>query len=140
MHRRIRSACLRYEQTEHVLTAGVVNESLNGNQGTAWRKRSIGRANEMHFLFEIPVMEDHTHRDDVCFGQRIFEEIPTSGSDAIAQPGCCDVLSRDRFNGRQIKGSAAQMRMLLCEFYREQAGSPPTSHTVLNFAVWIRRT
>jgi len=29
----------------------------------------------MHFLLEIPVLEDHAHRDDVSFRQGIFKEI-----------------------------------------------------------------
>jgi hypothetical protein len=107
---------------KQVLTAGIVNQGFNGNERAAGRKGIVSRADEMHLFFEIPVMQDHAHRDDVGFGQWIFEEITGSGTDAIAESGGCDVPLCDRLYGWQIKGGAAKMRMFLCDFNTEQAG------------------
>ncbi len=52
---------------------------------------------------KLKVVEDHAHRDDVGFGQWVFEEITGDGADAVAQPGCRDVSLRDRLHRRKIE-------------------------------------
>jgi hypothetical protein len=56
-----------HEQTEDVLATSIVNQGFNGNERPAGRKSVVRQADEMHFLFEIPVVENHAHRDDVGF-------------------------------------------------------------------------
>ncbi len=55
-------------------------------------------------------------------GSGSLKKSPRGRADAVAQPGGRDVLSRDRFYGRQIEGNALKMRMLLGDFDAKQAG------------------
>src|SRR4051794_19892980 len=109
----------RHEQAKNILAARIVNQGFDNNECTARRQGVVSRADEMHLLFKIPVVEYHAHRDDVGFGQRIFEEIATSGADAITEPGRCNVSFRDRLYRWQVERNARKMRMLPRNFNTE---------------------
>src|SRR6185295_9983038 len=64
-----------HEQPLHILAPRVVDERFDGHQRAAGWQGIVGCANEMHLLLQIPVVENHTHRDDVGLGQRVFAEI-----------------------------------------------------------------
>ena len=108
-----------HEQAENILAPLIVDKIFDGHESAAGWQRTVSGADEAHFLFEIPVVEDHSHRDDVGFGQRIFEEIATSGADAITEPGRCNVSLRDRLYRRQVERNARKMRMLPRNFNTE---------------------
>ena len=50
------------------------------------RQGVVGAADEVHLLLQIPIVENHPHRDEVRLGQRVFEEIAGGCVDAIARP------------------------------------------------------
>ena len=106
----------RHQQALDVLAAGVVNQRFDGHQRTAGRQSVVGRADEVHLLLQIPVVQNHAHRDDVGLRQRVFEEITGRGADAILQSGGGDVFVRDRLDWRQIEADALEMRMFLRDF------------------------
>src|SRR5215510_12573900 len=54
-----------HQKAKDVLAACIVNEGFDGNKSAAGRKSVVSQADEMHFLFKIPVVEDHAHGDDV---------------------------------------------------------------------------
>ena len=112
----------RHQQALDVLAAGVVNQRFDGHQRAAGRQGVVGRADEVHLLLQIPVVQNHAHRDDVGLGQRVFEEIAGRRADAILQPGGGDVFLRDRLDRRQIEADALEMRMSLRDFDAKQAG------------------
>ena len=114
----------RHEQTENVFSARVVNQGFYRDQRTARRQRIVGRADQVHLLLQIPIVENHAHGDQVRFRQRVLKEIAGGCADAIAQPGGRDVPARDRFYRRQIEGNAPQIRICPGDFYAKQAGSP----------------
>ena len=112
----------RHQQALDVLAPGVVDERFDGHERAAGRQRVVGGADEVHLLLQIPVVQNHAHRDDVGLGQRVFEKIAGRGADAVAQAGGGDVLLRDRLDRRQIEADAFEMRMSLRHFDAEQAG------------------
>ena len=114
----------RPEQTKDVLAPGIVNKGFNRDQRAAGWKSVVSRADEKPLLFEIPVVEDHAHRDDVGFGQGISEEVTGSRADAVAEPCGRDVFLRDRLHRRQVEGSATKIRMSFRDFNRKQASRP----------------
>ena len=112
----------RHQQALDVLAAGVVDERFDGHERAAGRQGVVGRADEVHLLLQIPVVQNHAHRDDVGLGQRVFEEITGRRADAVLQAGGGDVFFRDGFDGRQIEADALEMRMFLRDFNAQQAG------------------
>ena len=106
----------RQEQTKGILAAGIINEGFDHNESAAGREGVVGRADEVHLLLQIPVVQNHAHRDDVGLRQRIFEEITGRGADAILQSGGRDVSLRDRLHWRQIEADALEMRVFLRDF------------------------
>src|SRR5438045_1490747 len=112
----------RHEQTEDVLSAGIVNQGFDGNQRAARRQGIVGRADKVHLLFQVPVVKDHAHRYELRLGQRILKKIARGCTDAVTEPGDRDVFARNWLHGRQIEGSAVKMRMSLRGFNAEQAG------------------
>ena len=111
----------RHQQAVDILAPRVVDQGLDGDQRAARRQSVIGRADQVHLLLQIPVVQNHAHRDDVGLGQRVFEEIAGGSADAIAQSGGGDVFSRDGFDRRQIEADALEMRMFLRDFNAQQA-------------------
>ena len=69
----------------------------------AGRQRIVGGADELHLLLEVPIVEDHAHRDDVRLGQRIMKKSPDAVPTRSVKPAGGNVLSRDGFDGRQIE-------------------------------------
>ena len=101
----------RHEQAEDILPPRVVDQRLDRDQRAADGQRIVSGADELFLFLQIPVVEDHPHRDQVGFRQRVLEKVAARGGDALAQSGGGDVLLRDRLHGREIKGRAAEMRM-----------------------------
>ena len=54
-------------------------------------------------------MEDHAHRDDVGFWQRVGEEVAAGGGHPVGGAGCLDGRFGDRFHDGQVKAGAAQV-------------------------------
>src|ERR1700688_4807991 len=52
----------RHEQSEKIFAAGVVNQGLNSDQGAARRQGVVSCADQVHLLFQVPVVENHSHR------------------------------------------------------------------------------
>jgi len=75
----------RHQKALDVLAARIVNQSFDGYECAAGRERIVGRADEVHFLFQIPVVKNHPHGDHIGLRQRIFKEISGSGTDSISR-------------------------------------------------------
>jgi len=82
---------------------------------------SASKADRMRYflLLQVPVVEDHPHRDHVNLGQRVLEEISGRRRGTIGKPGRGDVLLGYRLNGREVERGARQVRMLLRHEDRE---------------------
>lgn len=63
----------RHEQPKDIFTTGIIDQRFNGHKRAARRQRLIGRANEVHLLLQVPIMQDHAHGDDL-------EVIPKEGA------------------------------------------------------------
>jgi hypothetical protein len=111
----------RHEQSEDVLATSIVYEGFDCDKGAIRWQGVVGRAEETHLFFQIPVVKNHTHRDDVRLGQRVLKEIAGGGTDTVTQPGQVDMFASDRFHRRQVEGNALEMRMLLRGFDAKQA-------------------
>jgi len=68
----------RHQQTKDILAARIIDKRFDGNERAAGRKRVVDRAYELHLFLKIPVVQDHSHRDQVGLGQWIFEEVALS--------------------------------------------------------------
>src|SRR5258705_126426 len=62
----------RHKQAEDVFAPRIVNDILDSHESAARWQRVVGGANQAHLLLQIPVMEDHAHRNNVRLGQRVF--------------------------------------------------------------------
>jgi hypothetical protein len=74
---------------------------FDSDQRAARRQRSVGRADQVHLLFQLPVVKNHAHRYDVRLGQRIVKKIATGGAYTVGQPGGRNVSGCDRLYGRR---------------------------------------
>lgn len=70
----------------------------------------------MHLLFEIPVVEDHAHGDDVSLGEGIFEEVSAGGLDTVCKAGDGDVALGDWGDRWEVEADAVEGWVLLCGF------------------------
>lgn len=103
-------------------------DSFDGDQSAVQRPGIVGRADEVHLLLQIRVVENHTHGDDVRFGQRVFKEISGDRNTASGSSGLlreadrldpfvserpASVLDRkDELHSRRCPGSAIAQRGL----------------------------
>src|SRR5215472_1526109 len=110
----------RHQQTKNVLAAGIVNKRLEGDESAARRQRVISSANQLHLFFQVPVVKDHAHGDDVGLGQGVLEEIAGGGSDTVAEAGGGDVFLRDRLNRQEVEEDAKNVVIFLAPKDREQ--------------------
>src|SRR5262245_9904751 len=61
----------RHEQSKYIFSTSIINEGFNRNQcATRW-KSVVRLPNQMHLLLEVPIVKDHSHRNDVSFGERV---------------------------------------------------------------------
>src|SRR5207248_3442604 len=58
----------RHQQSEDVLATSIVNKGFDGYESAVGCQGIVGRANQMYLLLEIPVVENHTHGDDLRLG------------------------------------------------------------------------
>src|SRR6266540_6753048 len=92
----------RHEQTKNILAPRIVDDVLDGHECATRRKRVVRGANQVQLLLQIPVVQDHAHRDEVGLGQRVGEKIACTGADTATESSGGDALARDGFNGGQI--------------------------------------
>jgi hypothetical protein len=71
-----------HEESEGVLRAIVVDDGVVSDECSAFGECFIGFADEQFFLFQVPVVEDVSHHDDVDLGQRIGEEAACAETEA----------------------------------------------------------
>src|SRR5436309_8356872 len=55
----------RHHESEGVLPAGVVDEVLDRHEGSPGGKRVVGGSDQVELLLEVPVVQDHAHRDHI---------------------------------------------------------------------------
>src|SRR5262249_3571847 len=106
----------------HVLPALVIDERFHGDKRTAGRKRIVGGPDKLRFSLQIPIMQNHSHRDDIGLREWVSKKIARGRFDALRQVGGGDVLPRDRLDRRQVKAHALETGMLPRYFYRKQSG------------------
>ena len=75
---------------DHVLPAFIVDKRFDCHQRPAGRQCIVCRADQMHFVFEIPIVQDHAHRDQVRLRQRLLEKIARCRGDTRLQPRRAD--------------------------------------------------
>ena len=112
----------RHQQPLDVLAAGVVNQRFDGYQRAAGRQSLVRGADEVHLFLQIPVVQNHAHRDDVGLRQWVFEEITGRRADAVLQPDGGDVILRNGFDRWQVEAGAFEVRVFLRDFNAQQAG------------------
>src|SRR6516162_6970230 len=61
----------------------------------AVRKRFVGRAYQLHLFLQIPVVQNHSHRDHLGLWQWVLKEIAGCSADPISQARRGNVLFRD---------------------------------------------
>ena len=121
----------RHQEAEGVLAAGVVDEVLDRDERAARGQRLVRRADEVLLLLEVPVVQDHAHRDDVRARQRVAKKSPDRPSMRSASPA-----SRDRRSARSARRPAGRTTCTRGAdgAWRRRAQSspvaPPTSHSV----------
>jgi len=76
----------------------------------------------VHFLLEIPVVQDHAHRDHIGLRQRAGEEIQRSCGDAFGKPGGRNLPFGDRGGGWKISSGATKVGVLAGDEHRQLAG------------------
>ena len=112
----------RHHQSEGVLPPGVVDNVLDDDERTAGRQGSVSCADELQLLLEIPVVQNHAHRNDIGLRQRIGEKIDSLGGDPIGKSGGGNLARGYRRSGGEIGGGAAQVRMLPGDEHRQLTG------------------
>ena len=100
----------------------VVDQGFDHHQGSVGRQRVVCSPNEVQLLLQVPVVEDHPHRDEIGLRQRIDEEVARGGRDAIAQAGGGDALRRDGLDDRQVERRALEMRVPSGDLDAEEPG------------------
>src|SRR5262245_5124207 len=58
----------RHQQPEGILAARVVDQVLDGDERAAGGQRVVRGPDQLPLVREVPVVKDHTHRDDVRLG------------------------------------------------------------------------
>lgn len=119
-----------HEEALDVLAAGVVDEGLDGDEGAAALRLAQGGGgegvesglDEVLLFLEVPVMEDHPHRDDVGLGDWVLEKVSRGCGHAVLEAGGCDVLPGDGLHGREVERDALHVRVPLRNLNREEAG------------------
>jgi hypothetical protein len=59
----------RHQQAEKILAPPVADQGFNRHQRSAGRQRFECRPDQVHLFLQVPVMQDHAHRDDVGLWQ-----------------------------------------------------------------------
>ena len=131
--RRTRSACSATSSARTTFSrrASSMRFSITMNAPPGGQ-RVVGRADQVHLPLEVPVVQDHAHRDDVRLRERVarrsrrLRRVTRSASPAAAM---CAL--RDRRDHRQVEARAAQVRVALRGDDRDSCPvAPPTSHSV----------
>ena len=105
----------RHHKTEGVLPTFVVDDVLDGDQRAADWQCTERLGYEHLLVFEIPVMKDHSHCDDICFGKFVREEVDRLGDDLAIEISLSHPAFRDRPHLGEIAGPALHMRMARCD-------------------------
>src|SRR5262249_11338679 len=100
-----------HHQAECILASRIIDERLNNCEGTSWGQGIICLPNEHLLLLEVPVVQDHPHRDDVRLGQRIGEKVASDGPYAVGEARLLDLSCGYRRDLREIEGDAAHVRI-----------------------------
>jgi len=99
-----------------IFTPLVIDQGFDGDERAAGRERIVGRADKLHLFLQVPIVQNHPHRDHVSLGQWVLKEIAGCNADAIAQAGGGDVLSCHGFDRRQVEADALNVWMLFRDF------------------------
>lgn len=65
----------RHAQPENIFAARVVDQRFDGDERATWRERIVSCADELDLFLQIPIVQNHSHRDHASFWQRILKEI-----------------------------------------------------------------
>ena len=86
-------------------------------------QRVVGGPDELLLPLQVPVVQDHAHRDHVGRRERIGEEVARRRVDPIGEAGRCDrPRRRSARTDRQVEARAAQVRVALRDDDRQLAG------------------
>src|SRR5262245_3856885 len=85
----------RHQKSLDVLPAGVVDQRLDRHERAAGRQGVVGGTDEVHLLLQIPIVENHSHCDDVGLGKRVLKKISGRSNDSSSQTGGGDMFLRD---------------------------------------------
>ena len=65
----------RHEQPENIFAVRVVEQRFDGDDRATWRERIVSCADKLDLFLQIPIVQNHSHRDHASFWQRILKEI-----------------------------------------------------------------
>src|SRR4030095_9481208 len=65
----------RHHKPKSILAPCVIDEVFYDDKRSAWRQGVVGCTDQVHFLFQVPVVEDHAHGDHIGVWQWVREEI-----------------------------------------------------------------
>src|SRR5215208_5442725 len=100
----------RHDETEGVLPALIVDYVLDGDQRAADWQRAVSLGDQHLLVLEIPVVKNHSHRDDVRFGKLVREKVDGLSDDPAAKITLLQPPFRDRLHNGKIARPALHMR------------------------------
>jgi hypothetical protein len=96
-----------------VFASRIIDQVLDDYERAPRRQGIVSCADKVHFLLQIPIVEDHAHRNHIRFRQRLGEEIKSFGRDSIRKSRCGDFSLRDPGRRRKIGRGASRVRVFL---------------------------
>ena len=107
-----------HQQAGRVAGAVIVDQAFIDQQRSARRQRFIGLRDEHALGFQIPVVQDVSHHDDVHVRQGVLEEAAGSEPDAFLQAVRLDIFLEDGAHLRQVVTDAAEVRIQPRDLHR----------------------
>ncbi len=95
-----------HEQAKSVLLALVIDNGLEDDQRAAWRQGGMGFGQEHLLGFQVPVVQDVAHDDDVGLGERVLKKVQLGEFEPISEAMGGDIFLEDRPDDFQVGAQA----------------------------------
>ena len=107
-----------HQETEGIVSTLIVDQTLEDDVGSSLGQGLVRFADQHLLIFQRPVMQDMPHDDHFSLWKRLVEEISSLELEAVRQSMGRHILLKNGTNHGQIKISALQVGVSLCQGHR----------------------